>query len=388
MKRYLSARIGGCLAAIGLSLLLQAGAVPPSSTLFTEAPGSPLAVGSQPAAVAVGDENSDGKLDAIVANSGSDNVSVLLGDGRGGFRNAPQSPFAAGPKPHLVVLGDVNGDGALDLAVTEHDSNEVRVFLGLGDGRFRVARGSPFVALRSARPDNHGLTFTDVNHDGKLDITTSNQNDKSVSVLLGDGKGGFAPAPGSPFAVGGTPYPHALGDLNEDGALDIVTPNVQENSMGVLLGDGKGGFRAAPGSLYHVEIRPYHAELGDVNGDKHLDAVLTHDDITLVSVLLGDGHGGFRAAPASPADTRRRGGKVMLRDVNGDGQTDLITCAGGSVIVMLGDGRGGFTPAPGSPYATPGGSWGMDMGDFNGDGKLDIVTANSAGNSVTVLLGR
>ena len=378
---------GLALVAVGVALLHSAAPSQRGAGLSVPATGSPHAVGKQPAAVSIGDVNGDRKADTVVANTGGDNITVLLGGGLGGFRNAPDSPFAGGPKPHLIVLGDVNGDSKLDCAVTEHDSTEVRVFLGKNDGRFERAPRSPFVA-HSGKPHNHGLSLADVNRDGRLDIITSNQDDNSVSVLLGDGDGGFAPATGSPFRVGASPYPHALGDVNGDGNPDIVTPNVRGNSMSVLLGDGKGGFRAAPGSPYHVEMRPYHAELGYVNGDKHLDAVVTHDDITLVSVLLGDGRGGFLAAPASPADTRWRGGKVMLRDVNGDGRTDLITCTGGSVIVLRGDGHGGFTPAPGSPYATPGGSWGMDMGDFNGDGKLDVVTANNEANSLTVLLGK
>lgn len=358
-----------------------------SSALFHPAPGSPISVGTQPSTVVLGDVNGDGKLDILTANSRSNDVTVLLGDGHAGFRPAAGSPFAAGAHPHLLALGDVNGDRKLDLAVTEHDSNEVRLFLGAGDGQFRVAPGSPF-ATGTGKPHNHGLSFADVNADGKLDIVTSNQNAKSVSVLLGDGKGGFTAASGSPFSAGGSPYPHAIGDVNGDGAPDIVTPNVQENSMGVLLGDGKGSFRMVPGAPYRVAFRPFYAALADVNGDGHLDAVLSHDDITLLSVLLGDGKGGFSAAPGSPVDLRARGSKILLRDANGDGRLDLITSAMNGVHVLLGDGRGGFAPAPGSPFPAGRGPWGLDAGDLNGDGRLDIVTANYESNSVTVLLGR
>jgi hypothetical protein len=358
-----------------------------SSPLFHPAPGSPIAVGMQPTAITIADVNGDGKPDLLTANGRSNDVTVLLGDGRAGFRPAPGSPFAAGPHPHLLALGDVNHDGKLDLAATEHDSNEVRLFLGMGDGRFQAAPGSPF-ATGAGKPHNHGLSFADVNSDGKLDIITSNQEAKSVSVLLGDGKGGFVAVAGSPFPAGGNPYPHAIGDLNGDGAPDIVTPNVQEGTMGVLLGDGKGSFRMAAGAPMRVAPRPYYAALADVNRDGHLDAALSHDDITLLSVLLGDGKGGFRAAPGSPVDLRARGWMILLRDANGDGRLDIITSATNGVYVLLGDGRGGFTPAPGSPFPAGRGPWSLGAGDLNGDGKLDIVTANNEGNSVTVLLGR
>jgi len=337
--------------------------------------------------IAVGDVNGDGNPDVVTANGGDNNVSVLLGDGSGGFREAAGSPFAAGPKPHLIALGDLNNDGKLDLGVTEHDSNDVRIFLGDGSGRFAAAPGSPFPALQTPNPHNHGLVFADVNGDGKLDITTANQNDKSVSVLLGDGKGGFRSAVGSPFKVGGSPYPHAVGDVNGDAKPDIVAPNIQEGTVSILLGDGEGGYRPAPGSPHRVENRPYYSALGDINGDGKPDIVTTHDDISLVCVLLGDGHGGFRRGPTS--DAGYRGWKIYVRDVNGDGKLDFITGAlGNRLLAMLGDGAGRFAPGPGSPYAVGRGPWSIAVDDLNKDGKLDIVTANAEEGSVTVLLGR
>lgn len=388
-------RAYGVMAVVSVALAMGGGiqrptAAPASSgaSWFAPAPGSPYAVGKQPNAVAIGDVNGDGKADAVVDNTDDGSVTVLVGDGTGSLRNVPGSPFAAGPKPHLIVLGDVNGDGKLDCAVTEHDSTEVRVFLGKGDGEFERAPGSPFVA-HSGKAHNHGLSFADVNRDGRQDIITSNQDDNSVSVLLGDGKGEFAPAAGSPFPVGRSPYPHATGDVNGDGNPDIVTPNVRGDSMSVLLGDGRGGFAPAAGSPVRTPARPYHAGLGDVNGDGKLDAVLSHDDVSFVSVWLGDGRGGFHPAPSSPVDLGVRGSKLLLRDLNRDGRPDLVVSSGFvGVIVMVGDGRGGFSRASGSPYATGRGSWNMDAGDLNGDGKLDIVTANNQANSVNVLLGK
>jgi hypothetical protein len=126
-----------------------------------------------------------------------------------------------------------------------------------------------------------------------------------------------------------------------------------------------------------------------VNNDGKLDAVLSHDDVNFVSVLLGDGRGGFQAAPSSPVDLGARGWRILLRDLNSDRRLDLVTSSGlAGVTVMVGDGRGGFSQAPGSPYLTGRGPWSLDIGDLNGDGKLDVVTANNEANSVTVLLGK
>lgn len=357
--------------------------------LFAPAPQSPIAVGRRPVDVAAGDMNRDGKPDLLTANTDDNSVTVLLGDGRGGFRHAPASPFDAGPKPHLLALGDFNNDRNLDAAVTEHDSNDVRVFLGHGDGRFVAAPHSPFRALSSLPPHNHGLGVGDVNGDGKLDLTTSNQNDSSVSVLLGDGSGRFAAAPGSPFRVGRDPYNHALGDLNGDGALDIVTPNVRGGSISVLLGNGHGGFAPATASPYSVAQRPFYTALADLDRDGHLDLAITHDDITSITILLGDGRGGFRPAAGSPVDAGHRGWKIALGDVNRDNKLDLVTGAAGNlVVVLLGDGEGGFARAPGSPIPVGRGPWSITLADVNGDGRLDILTANSESNNLTILLAR
>jgi hypothetical protein len=355
-------------------------------TLFTPAPGFPLNIGGRPNDIAVADYNKDGKLDIVTCNDG-DTLMVLMGNGRGGFAPAPGSPINVAA--HMISVGDVNNDGNIDLALTHHDSFGVIVLLGAGDGRFAPAPASPFTAHQGTKAHNHGLVLSDLNSDGNLDITTSNQNDNSVSVLLGDGRGGFTPAPGSPFAVGRAPYPHAVGDVNGDGKLDIVTPNVGSNNVTVLLGNGRGSFTAAANSPYAVATRPFYIAIGDVSGDAKPDLMTTHDDINLMTTLLGDGRGGFSAAPASPFDLGRRAYKLVAADVNRDGRADLIigTEASDSVTVLLGSERGGYTHAAGSPY-TAGRNPRVAIGDVNGDGKPDIITANNGSGDITVLLSK
>jgi len=325
------------IALLLIAVLLSLGVHSQTPRALFRAAGAPIRVGERPGDIAVADVNADSHLDLLTANTGSNTISVLLGDGRGGFRSAPGSPLVGGPVTHLVAAGDVNGDRKLDLAVTCHDSNDVIIYLGDGRGGFTSAPGSPFALLRGTQPHNHGLALADVDGDAHLDILTSNQNHHSVSALLGDGRGGFAPAPGSPFAVGRAPYPLAVGDVNGDGHPDVVTPNVGSNNVTVLLGDGRGGFRPAPGS---------------------------------------------------PVDAGARGGEVVLADVNGDARLDLITGTNAdTVVVLLGDGAGGFRPAPGSPYAAGHGPWGVAVADINGDGKPDILTANFDDNSVRIFFG-
>src|SRR5205814_6385793 len=130
--------------------------------------------------------NNDGKLDLVVACAKGHCV-VLLGDGKGGFRPAPGSPL--GYSGGEMALGDVNGDGRLDLVLAEHDSYAVTVLLGDGRGGFAPAPGSPFVAKDGQHPHTHGLALVDVNADPKPDPSTVNNHDNDVAQTLGDGRG-------------------------------------------------------------------------------------------------------------------------------------------------------------------------------------------------------
>ena len=356
--------------------------------LFKAAPVSPMAVGIRPLDVVLADLNSDGHLDIVTANVGSRDVTVLLNNGHGRFAASRSSPIPTGMASHLVAVADFNGDDSPDLAITAHASNDVAILLSDGKGGFLPSPGSPYAALQSSSSHNHGLLLGDMNGDGHDDVVTANSDDNSVSVLLGDGRGGLAPAAGSPFAVGRRAYMPAIGDVNGDDRLDIAVPNFGDDTVSVLLGNGQGALSSAPGSPFPVQQRPYCTALGDLNADGALDLVVTHADTSFIVVLLGDGDGGFDNTPGSPVDAGQRGYRLRLVDVNADGRTDLVTgTAGNSVAVLLGDGKGGFEAAPGSPFDVGSGSWGVAVGDVNGDERSDIVTSNQETNNTTVLLG-
>jgi hypothetical protein len=355
--------------------------------LFAPAPGSPIAVAGGPGNVVLGDLNKDGKLDLVVTCGGGRSVTVLLGQGDGQFRAAPGSPVRVPDSPHEPALGDINGDGKLDLAFASHNTYAVTLLLGDGRGGFALAPTSPIVMKDAQQPHTHGLALGDFSGDGKLDLVTANNDDNDVSVALGDGRGGFTRAPKSPFTVGKSPYPLTVGELNGDGHLDIIATSTMESShaLTVLFGDGHGDFRKSEIPLRTG--RPWFVAVGDVNGDGKPDIVTTHSEARPLTVLLGDGKGGFTEAPESPFDLGHSAWAVTLVDVDGDGKADVVA-AGEGVRVLLGDGCGSFKPAPGSPFPTSKGSWRLAVGDLNGDGKPDVVTSNVEGESVTILLAR
>jgi hypothetical protein len=372
-RRYLPGRLSSILA------LLSAAS---ASAQFTAAPGSPFAVGTVPQAIAAVDLNGDGKLDLVVVNSGGNSVTVLLGNGSNGFSPAPGSPLAVGTNPQAVAVGDFNGDGKPDLAIANAGGNNVTVLLGTGTGRFNAAPGSPFAVGASPA----AIISGDFNADGRADIVIANSGDGTITVLLGNGSGGFTPAPGSPVAVGASPRALASGDFNGDRKLDLAAANSSGNTVTIMLGTGGGGFAPAPNSPFSVGAAPLALAVRDLNGDGNSDIVTANSADNTLTELLGDGAGGFTQAASSPFSTGGQPRSVAIADVNADGVLDLIAANSGgrSLTVLLGNLAGGFTQAPSSPFALGTLPVALAAGDFNGDGKPDIAAVNSGDGTVTL----
>lgn len=341
-----------------------------------------------------GDVNNDQKLDLVVACGTSRSITVLLGKGDGQFAPAG-GPIIVPDPPHDLAIGDVNLDNNLDLAVGTHDSYGVLLLLGDGKGGFTKAPTSPIVMRVGNQPHTHGVALADMNRDNKLDLVTVNSTDNDVSLAFGDGLGGFTRAPRSPFAVGPSPYPFAVGDVNGDNHPDIVATATAtgplrsqqlplSRALTLLLGDGSGAFRGSQLPLRTGE--PWSAFISDINGDRKPDVVATHHDMNQLTVLLGDGRGGFVEATASPFNFGGKAFQVAVTDVNRDGKMDALAAGGDSVRVMLGDGRGGFATGP--TIRSGPGAWRLDLADVNRDGKPDLITTNLENDTVSVLLAR
>jgi hypothetical protein len=372
---------GGLTVASNFGLNVTAAVVPPISSPAPANFTSPtrFAVGLYPNSVTSGDFNGDGIVDLVTAN-GSNTVSVLLGNGKGSFGTATN--FAAGNAPNTITARDLNGDGILDLVTANLLSNNVSVLLGDGKGSF----GTPTSFDVGYFPSS--VTVGDFNGDRILDLVTADPYNNNLSVLLGNGKGSF----GTPtkFAVSNNPNFVVVSDFNSDGISDLATTNyIQGNSsVSVLLGNGKGSF-GAPSSFsvgVHPDVdgNPILATVGDFNGDGIVDLVTANYGSIDVSVLLGNGKGGFGTATnfavgGSPTS-------VTVGDFNNDGVSDLATTNSAySISVLLGDGKGSFGTATNYPgYRTPTAS---TVGDFNGDGLADLAIAEYDGN-VSILLNQ
>jgi hypothetical protein len=359
--------------------ILGTASVEPGSGSMSFTSSSSSITGNGSYSVVTGDFNGDGILDLAVTNSLSNTVSILLGNGNGTF-TATQNGPATGNGPLGIVAGDFNGDGIVDLAVANSLSNTVTILLGNGDGTFTAAADSPNTGNSPTY-----IAVGDFNGDGKLDLAAVNSTGigSSMTILLGNGDGTFTAMPDSP-ANGYDLGPVVVGDFNRDGNLDLAVKDEYGGTLMILLGKGDGTFNFFWSIPIQVYTNDQNLVTGDFNGDGNLDLAVVNAGNDTVEIFLGNGDGTFTAAADSP-NSGNSPTSIAVGDFNGDGNLDMaVTNAGGNPItILLGNGDGTFTTAPNTPpnfAASP-----IAVGDWNGDGISDLAMLNININSVMLL---
>jgi hypothetical protein len=352
-----------------------------------------IPAGPSPGGVEIADLNGDGRLDLVVTNERGGNVTILMNDRNGGFREPSGSPFSAGQQPNDVAIADLNGDRLPDLAFANHESHGVTVLWGDGNGGFVPAAGSP-IPVR-ARPHPHGIAAADVDGDGLVDLVVDSWGTNQLELLRGERNGTFQ-APGAMIDVGRHPYQRQrASDVNGDSRADLLTTNLDGHDMTVLLG-GPTGLKAAPGSPFAAGDAPFGLALGDFDGDGDRDAAVVNSPSSTsdqngrdgLTILLGDGTGRFTKTASSPLPTGARPNRIATGDLTGDGRDDIVVSRPDSdvVIVFSIGSNGGVEKRIEMPVA--GGPKGIAIGDLDGDGRKDIAITQSRGNAVMLFLSR
>jgi hypothetical protein len=285
---------------------------------FTAAP-SPRS--DLPGAIAVGDFNGDGIPDLAVAPVLDEgNSEVLLGNGDGTFTIAGGS-FGIGSDTitsNAIAVGDFNGDGKLDLVETcasgdDQPCNLLLIQSGNGDGTFTLSCETPLSFAGS-----QSMAVGDFNGDGQPDVAVTNSGTNGVNVFLN--KGGCPSAVSAIPATGDGPTSIAAADFNGDGKLDLAVANSGSNNVTILLGNGDGTFTAAASPT--TGMAPNSIAVGDFNGDGIPDLAVANASSSSLTILLGNGDGTFTAATSPAADTGST--SLVLADFNGDGKKDLV----------------------------------------------------------------
>lgn len=351
-------------------------------------------VGKGPTFIAIADVNRDGKPDLIVANGDDSSISVLLGDGKGNFTPAPGSPFACGKGPNDIAVADMNGDGNPDLVIANTGTPYITILLGDGKGGFKPSTHSPFAT--ESHPHVHGVAVGDFMGDGKPAVVTDSWGRDEVLLIPTDGQGNLT-LPGKAFHADlHSDFGVRAADFNHDGHLDVVTTSQRAGGVGLLLGDGHGGFRRAPGSPFPTGEETWAFTVDDINRDGNPDVISFPYERDLrdrpqfgVTVLLGDGRGGFAKMPGSPLSLEGclGPGRVAAGDLNGDAARDIVVlCAQNDRIALfMGSTEGTFQRYTRQVQT----GWsGVAVADLDGDGKDDIVVSNNPANTVTILFSK
>lgn len=292
------------------------------------------------------------------SNNNADLGTAPLGSLITGLSFFNSSSPATVPEPNVVAAADFNGDGFIDLAVSNSNSGgtTLTILLGKGDGTFMATATSPTVGLY---PDS--VVAADFNGDGIPDLALTSVDQNLVTVLLGNGDGTFTAAPD--LNTGTTPQCVATGDFNGDGIPDLAV--VGGNSALIFLGNGDGSFKQTTSSS-QLGGSPVKMAVGDFNNDGIADLAVTNSlQNGSVLIFLGNGDGTFTAAPTNPAAGTSAVG-IATGDFDGDGNLDLAVSQYGAattdaVAILRGNG---------DLYV------GADIDDFRNDARCDHLLRN------------
>jgi hypothetical protein len=365
------------------------------------APKVDFPTGTNPNFVSIGDINGDGRPDLATANLNSNDVSILLNTTATGATTPSFATvdFGTGTRPASVSIGDINGDGLLDLAVANLNTNDVSILLNTtGTGATTPSFATRVDFGTGTRPNF--VSIGDINGDGKPDLATVNITSDNASILLNTtATGATTPsfAPRVDFPTGDGSWFGSIGDINGDGKPDLATANVYSDNVSILLNTTTTG-ATTPSFATQVPFTtgdgPKSVSIGDFNSDGKPDLAVANSFSDNLSILLNTTDTGATTptfATQVPFITGDGPRTVSIGDFNSDGKPDLAVAnsfSNTASILLNTTATGTTTPTFGTQVTFGTGSLplSVSIGDINGDGKADLATANYTSNNVSILL--
>ncbi|CAF1313567.1 unnamed protein product [Rotaria sordida] len=343
---------------------------------------SSIVSSSHPRSIAFGDFNHDHQMDFVVANSGTNSIGIFLAQANKTFTDQQIYPTGFDSRPYSLVVNDFNNDNYLDIAVANYGTNNIGIFLGNKNGKF--SNQSVF-SLNSSRPVF--ITTGDFNNDNQIDIVVASNNTNTINILLGNNNGSFQDQ--TTYSTGYDSFPFALvvGDFNKDNQLDIAVANYGTDNIGIFLGYGNGSFTNQKTYTTTLNSKPSSIAVGDLNNDNYLDIIVTHSATGKIGIFFGYDDGTFKIQTTFLISSKSRPYYITLGDFDKDNQLDVVVVDSDNDqvhILLQYDNRTFVTTT------TYDGIYGsrpvfVAITDFNKDNQSDIAIANYGTNNVLIL---
>ena len=362
------------------------------------------AAGSNPYSVAIGDLDGDGKPDLAVANLSDNTFSVYRNLSTSGIITsasfAARVNFATGVQPYSVAIGDIDGDGKLDIAVANMVSNTVSLY------RNTSAIGCITSASFAAKVDFAtgvnpiSVAIADLDRDGRSDVVSANFYSNTVSVFRNTGSVGAINtatlAAKVDLTTGNHPYSVAVGDIDGDSKADLAVTNQGSNTVSVFRNTSTSGTINSGSFAAKVDfatgLNPYSVAIGDIDGDGKADLAVVNNGANTVSVLRNTSTSGS-VSMSSKIDfaTGTSPYNVAIGDINGDSKADIVVANASSsdVSVLRNTATSGTitsaSMATKVDFHTCGSPRAVAIGDLDGDGKPDVAVASLTSNMVCMM---
>ncbi len=351
-----------------------------------------FASGTSPSCVNIGDLDHDGKPDLAITNGNGLDVSASIFKNTslsGNISFAASVDLATGASQQSVAVGDIDGDGKLDLAMVTFSTNTVSIFRNISvSGTLDETSFAVKVDFETGASPR-SVAVGDLDGDGKLDLAVANRNSNTVSVFENTSSVGIISfATKVDFATGSTPYSVSINDLDDDGKPEIVVSNRTNNTVSVLKNTSTiGTINYDPKVDFDTGTEPEMAVIGDLDGDDKPDLAVVNHNSNTVSVLMNTSSSGVIDITSftSKVDFETGAGprSLVIGDLDGNGKQDIVVTNDddNSVSVFMNTSNVGAIDvtsfAAKVDFETGTGPQSLAIGDLDGDGKSDLVVGNN-----------